>query len=57
MSASAAVPEATPTQCRHVAVLGELGFEALDLGSEGERARAEQPGKRLFQLTLERGVL
>ena len=39
------------------AVLGELGFEALELGAQGERTRAEQPREGCLQLALNADVL
>ena len=38
-------------------VLGELGFEPLDLDAKRERTRAEQARKCFFQFTLDASVL
>jgi hypothetical protein len=42
---------------RHVAVLGEFGFEALDLRSEREGARPEDSSERFVQFVVDSSVL
>ena len=50
MMVSAAVPDPTPTQWRHLAVRGELGLELLDLLAEDERARGDYAVEGLPQV-------
>ncbi len=53
---SAAVPDATPTQCR-APVGGELALEARDLLAENEAAPADDARERATQLRRHRGML